>query len=472
MSSSTSTGWVTVAIALPIIVFVALLILVLVLIRRRVQKRTQQLEDGAIWERGPLIMVSQTTVVHKDARWSLPRKPTLRVPFLSRNDRPQPERPVTDVAISRSQNSDESYISIRFERSETDNNPGLRSDKPDTSDPNCQSPQSPDSRSKEASDEYMSSVGHDAASAIPHLAVRIPQWPAWLPRWPSPVPSRKASSSQGHSASTRSHEPFPDLKLQPPRIVRLEPSFLHEYRPLNRHAHNESTASLIPSAAPPGTSEPPTPVLTPPPAASPPHVRHGSISRPNTPPSRTPSVPSSLLAGGRRPSAATSVSSSAVARFPQFDGDRADAQTPSGSVSRTSTAASEFAEVGRLPNPFTSSASPWRGVLAAVGEVGNESAEGHSVASAGADPGRSALVTPGSPLPRVRSQHAFHAMPLYYDQLPEERPTSTMALPHGRSPSSATSAATLSSKPSNGGSAMLSPHPSYSTAEFARRART
>ncbi|TFY69993.1 hypothetical protein EVJ58_g72 [Rhodofomes roseus] len=297
MSSSTSTGWVTVAIALPIIVFVALLILVLVLIRRRVQKRTQQLEDGAIWERGPLIM---------------------------------PERPVTDVATSRSQNSDESYISIRFERSETDNNPGLRSDKPDTSDPNCQSPQSPDSRSKEASDEYMSSVGHDAASAIPHLAVRIPQWPAWLPRWPSPVPSRKASSSQGHSASTRSHEPFPDLKLQPPRIVRLEPSFLHEYRPLNRHAHNESTASLIPSAAPPGTSEPPTPVLTPPPAASPPHVRHGSISRPNTPPSRTPSVPSSLLAGGRRPSAATSVSSSAVARFPQFDGDRADAQTPSG----------------------------------------------------------------------------------------------------------------------------------------------
>ncbi|KZT72392.1 hypothetical protein DAEQUDRAFT_763106 [Daedalea quercina L-15889] len=469
-----TSGWVTVAIALPIIAFVAIVILILVFIRRRLQKRAQQLEDGAVWERGPLIMVNQTTVVHKDTRWSLPRKPTLRVPFLSWNSPQQQERPAVDATPLSTRSSEEgSYISIRYERATNDSTPDPRSPEPDTSSSSYHTPQSSPSGPKEGPDDS-SSLGHDVVSATPRLAVRIPQWPAWIPRWPSPSLSRKESSSQGHSASSRSDEPYPHLKLQPPRIVRLEPSFLREYRSGNAHVHTESTTSLIPSAAPPGTRDAPTPIPTPPPASipSPPPwvlAYHDSNTGPNPPPpSRTPSVPASLLAGSRRPSVAPSPSSSMIARFPRFEGD---GQRTAESLSRTSTAPSEFADGGRLPNPFASSASPWRTVLTAVGEVstaepGEERAAGRSGVGVGADGGQASRpTTPGSPLPRVRSQRAFHAMPLCLEPTPEERPASTAAFHvHMRS-----AMGTLSSKPSHSGSAaMLSPNPSYSTGGSAR----
>jgi len=465
-----SNGWMTVAIALPIIVFVSVLILILVLLRRRVQKRAQQLEDGAVWERGPLIMVNQTTIVHKDPRWSLPRKPTLRVPFLSWGDRPPPKNPVVDAATSPIGSPKERFVIIHHDRS-TASTADSHNDEPDASGSSYRIPQSPPRPdSKEASDGYQSSLGHDVVTAAPSLAVRIPQWPTWLPRWSSPSLSRNTSSSQGHSTSAKSDDPYPQLKLQPPRVVRLEPSFLREYRPLNRHAHTESTTSLIPSAAPPGVREPPTPSSTPLPTADtlPPHLahaRHDSNPGPSTPPSRTPSVPSSLLAG-RRPSAAPSHSSS-VARFPRFDGGT-DSQSSSEPLSRTSTAQSEFADAGRLPNPFASSASPWRAVLAVVGEAGSESAEGQNGSvGVGADGGQNMPVTPGSPLPRVRSQRAAEAMPLYLEQPPEERPTSKAAMRgHGQWPSSATG--TLSSKPSQSSSAVLSSNPSYATDGSAR----
>ncbi|KAH9927764.1 uncharacterized protein B0H18DRAFT_1118291 [Fomitopsis serialis] len=468
-----SNGWVTVAIALPIILFVFVLILILVLLRRRVQKRAQQLEDGAVWERGPLIMVNQTTVVHRGPRWTLPRNPTLRVPFLSWGGRPPPENPVMDAATSSIGSPKERFILIHHDRS-TASTTDSHNDNPDASGSSYRIPQSPPRPdSKEASDEYESSLGHDVATAVPSLAVRIPQWPTWLPRWPSPSVSRNASSSQGHSTSAKSDDPYPQLKLQPPRVVRLEPSFLREYRPLNKHAHTESTTSLIPSDAPPGVSEPPTPSSTPPPTAAPlppplAHARHDSNPGPSTPPSRTPSVPSSLLAG-RRPSAAPSHSSS-VARFPRFDGGT-DSQSSSEPLSRTSTAPSEFADAGRLPNPFASSASPWRTVLAVVGEAGSESAEGQSAVTGGVDMGvnrgQVLPVTPGSPLPRVRSQRAFRETPLYLEQPPEERPASEAAMRgHGRWPSSATG--TLSSKPSQSSSAVLSSNPSYATDGSAR----
>lgn len=334
-------------------------------------------------------------------------------------------------------------------------------------------PQSPDADDNGSPDEYMSNLTHDTEGAVPRLAVRIPQWPAWLPRWPSPAISRKGSSSLGHSPSTKSDEPYPHLRFQPPRVVRLEPSFLREYRPLNAHAHSDSLTSLVASAAPPGTSDATSAPVSPPVSAQA-YIQPGST--PSAPPARIAGVPGTLRSGSGPPSLAPtpSVSSSIVARFPGFDGDSQPTTSGSESLSRTSTAPSEFAENGRLPNPFASSASPWRAVLSVVGEASTgDEADGQAtgVASAGGA-GSSRPTTPGSPLARVRSQHAFRATPMYLEPTPEERPASAAASAHGRTLSS-TTIPTLSSKPSYSASTILStPHSSYSVGGAAQRART
>lgn len=476
-----STVWVTIAIALPVIALVALLVLCLVLLHRRRRNRAQRLEDGTTWENGPLIMVSQTTIVHTDARWSMLRKPTFRIPirWRSSHEAATPELPTRNVASARPSDS----MSSHHECPTNDTNPdsSSRSHDSDTGSSGYHTPHSPpNSGHKESADECMSSSSHGIQRTTPRLAVRIPQWPAWLPHWPSPALSRKDSSSLGHSVSTHSNnDPYPHLTFQPPRVVRLEPSFLREYRPVNTHAHSDSTTSLIASAAPPGTSDATTSASVPPPApAQPPPLTHARDDPPDVTPSalpnRIPSIPGSLRPGSRPSSLAPtlSVSSSAVARFPGFDGDSQPTTSGSESLSRTSTVASEFVENGGLPNPFASSASPWRAVLSAVGEAatGEENDVGLAVYSSG---GGNRLITPGSPLPSLRSQRAFRAMPLHLEPTSaEERPASVAASAHGRTLSSAT-VRTLSSKPSYSASmAMTTSHSSYSPGGSALSART
>ena len=477
-----STAWITVAIALPIIIFVAIVALALILLRRHRRKQAQSPENGDFWEHGPLIIVNQTTDVHTDARQSVLRKPTSWVPRPWRSSGREatvPGMPTRGIPSIRS--SDESFISIQIEHATTDTNPDCEPHVQghNTVSSSYHTPHSPtDSEHNEnLDDECMSSSSHDTERAVPRLAVRIPQWPAWLPRWPSSALSRKESSSLGHSPSTKSEEPYPHLKFQPPRIVRLEPSFLREYRPLKTHAHSDSTAPLLASAAPPGMSDATPSVPEPPQAPAVPHTDCTHLGdAPSTPPLRTPSVPGSLRPGSRPPSSLAptpSVSSSVVARFPAFDSDSQPTSSGSGSLSRTSTAPSEFAENGRLPNPFVSSASPWRAVLSVVGETstGDEGCQREPGIARAGSAGSSRPTSPGSPLARLRSQHAFRAMPLYLEPTAEERPASVAASAHGRTLSS-TTVPTLSSKPSYSASTpLITPHSSYSAgASAAQRA--
>lgn len=467
----------TIAIALPVITLVALLALCLVLFRRR-YKRAQRLEDGTIWEHGPLIMVSKTTVVHTDARWRLLRKPTFRVPrpWRSSHEAATPALgvPTTDVPSARP--SDEHSFSIHYECPTTDTNldSSSRQHESDAGSSSYHTSQSLPDSGHESTDEYMSSSNHDIETVTPRLAVRIPQWPAWLPRWPSPSPelSRKASSSVEHSVSTHANDAYSHLKFQPPRVVRLEPSFLREYR--LTHAHSDSTAPLIASAAPPGMSDATAPAPMRAPAEPSPltHAREAQLDvTPSVPPNRISSISGSLRPSSGPPSLATnpSVSSSVIARFPGFDGDSQPTSSGSESLSRASTAPSEFAEHGRLPNPFASSASPWRTILSAVGEAAISEENDVAPALYNADGGGD---SPGSPLPSLRSQHAFRAMPLHLEPAAEERPASAAASTHARTLSSAT-VPTLSSKPSYSASAaMTTPHSSYSPGGSALSART